>query len=130
MKKKLALLLSLANVLLVAQNEDSLTIRKFYTYHLTQSNSYENLRYLCKNIGGRISGSPQAEKAVEWAKQAMLKAGADTVFLIPCMVPKWIRGEKEKCELFSGTKTEKLSVCALGGSTSTPKEGIKTKVIE
>jgi carboxypeptidase Q len=129
MRFKLTALLSLAGVLLFAQ-EDSATIRKIYTYHLTKSNSYENLRYLCKRIGGRISGSPQAEKSVEWAKQAMIKAGADTVYLIPCMVPKWVRGEKEKCEIFSGNKTEKLSVCALGGSTGTPKEGIKTKVIE
>jgi len=130
MRKITAALLSLSSFLLFAQNEDSITIRKIYTYNLTQSNSYENLRYLCKNIGGRISGSPQAEKAVEWARQAMLKAGADTVYLIPCMVPHWVRGEKEKCELFSGTQTEKLSVCALGGSTATPKEGIKAKVIE
>ncbi len=131
MKYFFATLLSLASVLLFAQNkEDSITIRKIYTYHLTQSNTYENLRYLCKNIGGRISGSPQAEKAVAWAKEAMIKAGADTVYLIPCMVPKWVRGEKEKCEVFLGTNSEKLSVCALGGSTGTPKEGIKTKVIE
>ena len=130
MKLKVTVLLSLVNVLLFAQNEDSIALRKIYTYHLTQGNTYENLRYLCKNIGARISGSPQAEKSVEWAKQAMLKAGADTVYLIPCMVPKWVRGEKEKCELFLGKKTEKLSVCALGGSTGTPKEGIKAKVIE
>lgn len=130
MKCKLAALLSLASVFMFAKNDDSLVIRKIYTYHLTQSNTYENLRYLCKNIGGRISGSPQAEKAVEWAKQAMIKAGADTVYLIPCIVPKWVRGEKEKCEAVYANKTEKLSVCALGGSIATKKEGLKAKVIE
>jgi carboxypeptidase Q len=130
MRFKLTALLSVVSVLLFSQNEDSAAIRKIYTYNLTQSNSYENLRYLCKSIGGRISGSPQAEKSVEWAKQAMIKAGADTVYLIPCMVPKWVRGEKEKCEAVSGSKKENLSVCALGGSVGTPKEGIKAKVIE
>jgi hypothetical protein len=130
MQKKIATLLSLVPALLFAQQEDSAIIRNLYTYHLTKSNTYENLRYLCKNIGGRISGSPQAEKAVEWAKQAMLKAGADTVYLIPCMVPHWVRGQKEKCEAFSNGKSEKFSVCALGGSVATPKQGVKAKVIE
>jgi carboxypeptidase Q len=130
MKFKIAAFLSLASVLLFGQNEDSLVIRKIYNYHLTKSNSYENLRYLCKNIGGRISGSPQAEKAVVWATEAMLKAGADTVYLIPCMVPKWVRGKKEKCEASAGNKKEEFSVCALGGSIGTPAEGIKAKVIE
>lgn len=130
MRFKIALVLSLSAVFAFAQNEDSLALRKIYSYHLTQSNTYENLRYLCKKIGGRISGSPQAEQAVEWAKQAMIKAGADTVYLIPCMVPKWMRGAQEKCTATSGSVSEKLSVCALGGSVCTPREGIKAKVIE
>lgn len=129
MRFKLTILFSVAGILLSAQNEDSVAIRKIYNYHLKESKTYENLRYLCKNIGGRISGSPQAEKSVEWAKQAMIKAGADTVYLIPCMVPKWVRGAKETCEAINGSKKEKLSVCALGGSVSTPKEGLTAKVI-
>ncbi len=131
MKYFFAAIFSLLSVAFFAQeNTDSLTIRKFYTYHLTQSNSYENLRYLCKKIGGRISGSPQAEKAVEWAKQAMIKAGADTVYLIPCMVPKWVRGAKEQCVATSGAVKEKLTLCALGGSVGTGKKGITAKVVE
>jgi carboxypeptidase Q len=130
MKFKIATFLSLVSVLLFSQNEDSLAIRKIYNYNLTKSSSYENLRYLCKNIGGRISGSPQAEKAVVWATEAMLKAGADTVYLIPCMVPKWVRGKKEKCEAVTGNKKAAFSVCALGGSVGTPAEGVKAKVIE
>ncbi|HWY37741.1 MAG TPA: M20/M25/M40 family metallo-hydrolase, partial [Bacteroidia bacterium] len=35
-----------------------------------------------------------------------------------------------KCEAISGSKKERLSVCALGGSEGTPKEGITAKVIE
>ncbi|HXB41730.1 MAG TPA: M20/M25/M40 family metallo-hydrolase [Bacteroidia bacterium] len=131
MKYFFAAIFSLLSVVFSAQeNADSLAIRKFYTYHLTQSNTYENLRYLCKKIGGRISGSPQAEKAVEWAEQAMLKAGADTVYLIPCMVPKWVRGPKEQCMAAKGAIKEKLTVCALGGSVGTGKKGITAKVIE
>src|SRR4051812_46153713 len=71
----------------VAQNADSITIRKFAEDILTNGKAYENLRWLCKKIGPRLSGSPQAQKAVE-ATAGMLKdAGADTVYLQPCMVP-------------------------------------------
>src|SRR6266567_1756572 len=79
----------------IAQNEDSIIIKKISDEVLTNGKAYENLRYLCKKIGPRLSGSPQAQKAVE-ATAGMLKdAGADTVYLQPCMVPHWIRGEKE-----------------------------------
>jgi len=129
MRSFIAAVFTLLSIVLCAQ-EDSAVIRKVYSYHLTQSNSYENLRYLCKKIGGRISGSPQAEKAVLWAKEAMIKAGADTVYLVPCMVPKWVRGPKEQALAISGATKEKLNVCALGGSVCTPPKGITAKVIE
>ncbi|MEO8762003.1 MAG: M28 family peptidase [Bacteroidia bacterium] len=122
--------IALSTTLMAQQREDSLTIRKIYDYHLTESNTYANLHSLCKDVGGRLSGSPQAAKAVEWARKAMLKAGADTVYLLPCMVPHWVRGAKEKCQLFDKDKIETLAVCALGGSIATPVKGIKAKVIE
>ena len=112
------------------EKADSLTIRKIYSYHLTQSKSYTNLHTLCKDVGARLSGSKQSIKAVEWAKKAMICAGADTAYLIPCMVPHWVRGQKEKCEVYTGSSQLSLSVCALGGSIATPIQGIKAKVIE
>jgi len=131
MRYSIAAIIWLLSVACVAQEEnDSVMMRKLYNYHLSQSNSYENLRYLCKQIGGRISGSPQAEKAVLWAKEAMIKAGADTVYLVPCMVPKWVRGPKEQCMATAGKVKESLTVCALGGSVGTGKKGITAKVIE
>jgi carboxypeptidase Q len=125
-------LIFLANFLFAQENSDSLIIRKIYSYHLTESKSYDNLHSLCKNIGARLSGSKQAEKAVAWAKQAMLQAGADTAYLVPCMVPHWVRGAKEKCYVTgdSKNKLESFAVCALGSSVATPTAGITTKVIE
>ncbi len=122
--------ITLSTTLIAQQREDSLLIRKIYTYHLTEANTYTNLHSLCKDVGGRLSGSPQAAKAVEWTKQAMLKAGADSVYLVSCMVPHWVRGAKEKCQLFNKDKSETLAVCALGGSVATPAKGVKAKVIE
>jgi len=124
------LLVFIAANIFAQQHEDSLLIRKIYSYHLTKSKSYTNLRSLCKDVGARLSGSKQAVVAVDWAKQAMIKAGADSVYLVPCMVPHWVRGKKEKCEAYVNNKPELLSVCALGGSISTPVNGVKAKVIE
>ena len=63
---------------------------------LTDRTAYNNLEYLCKNTKGRIAGSPAAEKAVEFTRQALINAGADTVWLQKVPVPHWERGF-EKC---------------------------------
>jgi carboxypeptidase Q len=130
MRLVILLLIFITTKLFAQQNEDSLIIRKLYSYHLTESKSYVNLHSLCKDVGCRLSGSKEASKAIAWAKQAMIKAGADSVFLVPCMVPHWVRGKKEKAEIYYNNKPEVLSVCALGGSVATPTNGIKAKVIE
>lgn len=110
---------------------DSLMIRRIYTEILTNSTCYSNLDYLSNKIGGRLSGSPQAQKAVEWTVKAMKEAGADTVYLQEVMVPHWVRGEKETARIVSskGASTA-VPVCALGGSVATPKEGLTANVIE
>lgn len=115
-----------------AQNNDSLMLRKIYDFYLTESKCYKSLEVLCKTIGPRLSGSKNAEQAVYWTKKAMYNAGADTVYLQPCMVTHWERGEKEKCEIrFSKQKSIlPLNLIALGGSVATPVNGINAPVIE
>jgi carboxypeptidase Q len=130
MKKNLVFLFLGLTCILSAQNKDSLMLRKFYDHYLVQSKAYDNLKYLCSTIGGRLSGSPQAEKAVQWAKKAMYAAGADTVILEPCMVPHWVRGEKEKCKMSAGALSVSLKCLALGSSVGTGAKGIKATVIE
>ena len=115
----------------IAQVSDSLQLKKIFNYYLSESKCYSNLEYLTTKIESRLSGSPGAAKAVDWAKQAMYEAGADNVILQPCMVPHWIRGEKEVC-YYTNQKTKKknnFSICALGGSVATPKEGINAEVM-
>lgn len=117
---------------ITAQNRDSITIRKIYDYYLTEGKSYKNLEELCVAIGGRLSGSPQAEKAVYWAKKVMIEAGADTVYLEPCIVTHWVRGAKESCTLRSAkmNRNQKLSITALGNSEGTGGKDLTAKVIE
>ena len=61
-----------------AQQSDSSVIKSIYDEALKSYNSYNELRYLCKNIGGRICGSKQSETAIEWAKKEMTDLGLFT----------------------------------------------------
>ena len=123
----LALLISAAGF---AQNADSLFIRKIYDQALVKGHSYENLRYLCKNIGPRLSGSTGAAKAVNWTKELMEGYGFDTVYLQEVMVPHWERGEKETAYILDKQKKISVPVAALGGSVATPAKGITAQVVE
>jgi hypothetical protein len=115
---------------ITAQNNDSLMIRNIFNEMLSNAKCYPNLGELCK-IGPRLSGSPGAQKAVEWTMQAMKDAGADTVYLQECMVPHWVRGDKETAKFISSKGNAKpVNVCALGGSIATPPMGLTANVIE
>jgi len=132
MKSTLTLaLISLSIATGIAQT-DSAMIKKIYNEALSNGKSYSNLDYLTNKIGGRLSGSPQAQQAVEWAFKAMKEAGADTVYLQECMVPHWVRGEKEVGKIIStgGKGTKEVPICALGSSIGTSAEGITAQVIE
>ena len=79
-----------------SQNQDSVMLRKIYSEILVNGKAYKWLYDMTTTIGGRLSGSPQAEEAVEFIKKAMKEAGADSVWLQEVYVPHWGRGEKEK----------------------------------
>lgn len=116
---------------LTAQADDSITIKKLVDETLTNGTAYENLRYICKKIGPRLSGSANAQKAVEATAKMLKEAGADTVYLQPCMVPHWVRGKKETgfIQLANGKKVD-LKLCALGNSVGTGTKGISAGVVE
>jgi hypothetical protein len=113
-----------------AQNTDSLVLRSLSNTIMKEGTAYSNLRYLCKNIGPRLSGSANAQKAVEATAKMLKDAGADTVYLQPCMVPHWVRGEKEQGIIYDGKTAKALNVCALGMSVGTAPNGIKAPVVE
>ncbi len=113
-----------------AQN-DAEVLKKIYYNALTNGKSYEWLDYLSNQIGGRLSGSLNAEKAVKYTKEELDKLGLDKVWLQPVMVPKWVRGFKEYAFIESEKgKTITVNICALGGSIATPALGIKADVVE
>jgi len=114
-----------------AQQNDTLMFKRIADDIFTNSKGYDNLRFLCKQVGPRLSGSPQAAKAVVETFRMMKELGADTVYLQECMVPHWVRGAKESAFLVDDKgNTFSLNICALGNSVGTGKKGIKADVIE
>jgi carboxypeptidase Q len=99
---------------------------------MKDSYALDELRHLTENIGPRISGSPQAQQAVEYVASELRALGAE-VTLEKAMVPHWIRGA-ERGELIAwpgqapGT-TQKIVLTALGGSVATPSEGLAAEVV-
>jgi len=90
------------------------------------------LRHLTDNIGPRLSGSPQAQQAVDYVAQQMRDLGAE-VTLEKTSVPHWVRG-LETGELLTwpgqtpGT-TQKIILTALGSSVATPADGLTAAVV-
>lgn len=132
MKKVILIVVLLFTIIFgKAQNADSIHIRKIFSEALTDYTSYEQLKYLCKQIGGRIAGSKQSLEAVYWAKAEMEKLGADTVYLQECKVRSWNRGAPELSYVKSKSSEKlKFQVCALGGSVGTPIAGITAGIVE
>ena len=130
-KLQLAFAFCLAVTAGTAQTNDSAMFKRIADDVFTNSTAYENLRILCKKVGPRLSGSPQAAAAVQETYKMMKAMGADTVYLQECMVPHWVRGAKESALLVDAKgKTVSLNICALGNSVGTGKQGIKAEVIE
>ena len=132
-----------------AQNEDSATptptatpvvfstqtladLKRLQQAALASDYAYHQVAHLADNIGPRLSGSAQAAKAVEYVASELRAIGCE-VQLEKAMVPHWVRGEKTAAltqfpGMAEGT-TQKIVLCALGGSVATPKEGITAEVV-
>lgn len=112
------------------ENKDSVTIKQLFNSALTNGQSYQWLDVLSNDIGGRLSGSPEAQQAVEWGEKLMTDLNFDKVWLQPVMVPHWIRGEKEEAYFTVGKTKFNVAICALGGSIATSKKGVTGEVVE
>ena len=93
---------------------------------------YRRLADLCDKIGPRMSGSRQADAAVEQIAAA-LRASGLTVTLQPVKVPHWVRGEEQgEITDYPGRPagvTQQMHLTALGGSVATSAQGISAPVL-
>jgi len=94
--------------------------------------AYTELQHLTDNIGPRLSGSPQAQKAVDYVAGEMRSLGAE-VTLERAPVPHWVRGvETGELTTWPGQAqgtTQKIVLTALGGSVATPQDGLTADVV-
>lgn len=132
MKFNTLLLAFSVSFVLNAQTPDSVVIKKISDEIFTKGECYQNLEYLCKKIGHRLSGSDGAAKAVEWTKELMTRYGFDKVYLQEVMVPHWVRGDKETGRIITPNMRGgiQVNIAALGGSVGTGPEGLTAPVIE
>jgi hypothetical protein len=130
-KRYRAVLAGLLLPFLAGAQEDSTMLRIIVEDILVRGQAYENLRFICKKIGPRLSGSPQGALAVQETARMMREMGADTVYLQECMVPKWVRrGRDTAAMMVAGGKGQPLKVTALGNSEGTGPNGLRADVME
>jgi carboxypeptidase Q len=107
-------------------------IKRIQQAALESDYAYRQLAHLSNNIGPRLSGSPQAQTAVEYVAAELRKLGLD-VQLEKVMVPHWVRGEETGALTeypgMSPATTQKIVLTALGGSVATPNEGLTAEVV-
>lgn len=94
---------------------------------LSDSTAYNRLGYMCDSFGPRFSGTKNLEKAINWIIKTMKEDGLSNIQGQYVKVPAWIRGQ-ESAVMLQPFKKE-LNVLGVGGSVSTPKGGITSRVV-
>lgn len=88
----------------------------------------ENLRRLTDEVGGRVTGSPQMTKAVDWAVAAFRVEGVDVHTEKYTLPLTWSEGET-RLELLEPVKFP-IRLVAEGWSPATPAGGIDANLID
>lgn len=97
---------------------------------LREQGAYATLGRLVRHAPRRLSGSPGAAAAVEWARQEMTDMGLVNVRLEEVMTPRWVRGDVCRVIAVVGGTEIPLAATALGGSVGTPVGGLEARVVE
>ncbi len=133
--KQFLLILLLAGTLITNgysqySSGDSVFIASIYKNELTQGQGYNWLKVLCLNIGNRISGSSNLDRADTYMKRLMDSLKFDKVWLQQCQVPHWVRGDKEIGKVVrSNTGAFPIEIAALGNTNGTGPKGISAEVL-
>lgn len=100
--------------------KDSAMVADIHRQILGEGGCVEDLRILCKDIGARLSGSPEADDAILWGARTLREAGAPEVRMQTVIVPHWERSDTEMAWMrVDGGEAEPLPIRALGGSVGT-----------
>ena len=89
----------------------------------------ENLRVLCDEIGGRLSGTPSMKQAVKWAVRAFREAGVDQVRTEPFVMPNSWQEGATKIEVLAPVSFSVRGVSS-AWSPATPQDGVRSEVLD
>src|SRR4029077_21185385 len=87
-----------------------------------------NLRRLTDEVGGRVTGSPEKAKAVDWAVAAFRAEGIDVHTEKYTLPLTWSEGET-RLELLGPLKFP-VRLVAVGWSPPTPSDGIEANLVD
>ncbi len=96
---------------------------------MLDSRAFQYLTELSDDVGARVTGSPQAQKAVEWGQAKMRAMGLENVHAEKWQLWRgWTRGTAQ-AELLTPIRRP-LHVDAMGWTGSTPAGGAEGDVVE
>ena len=95
---------------------------------LVESHAFEYLTQLSDDVGARVTGSPQSQKAVEWSLGKMRAIGLENVHAEKFQIWRgWTRGTAQ-AELTEPIH-RRLNVDAMGWTGSTPRVGAEGEMV-
>jgi len=89
--------------------------------------AYALVSSLTTEIGPRLAGSPNFERAMEWAKLRFKQLGYDRVYVEPVQFKTWER--RHESGAIVGANPQPLSLTALGGTVGT-NGAMEAEVVE
>lgn len=95
---------------------------------LVESHAFEYLTQLSDDVGARVTGSPQSQKAVEWSLAKMRAIGLENVHAEKFQMWRgWTRGSADA--QMTAPMHRRLAVDAMGWTGSTPTGGAEGEVV-
>ncbi|MDB5438044.1 MAG: peptidase family protein [Caulobacteraceae bacterium] len=93
---------------------------------LTDPTAYSLVESLTTEIGPRLAGSPNAERARDWGLAKLKSLGFQNVHAEAFPITAIVRGT-ESAEV-TGPYRQQLAVIGLGGTVPTPKAGVEAEI--
>jgi carboxypeptidase Q len=95
---------------------------------MMDTHSFDYLEELSDQIGGRVTGSPQAQKAIEWGLAKMRGIGLENVRAEKWQISHGWKRVSASAELLAPVQRH-LTIDSMGWVGSTPAGGVETEVV-
>ncbi|MEP6485332.1 MAG: M28 family peptidase [Rudaea sp.] len=103
------------------------TAQTLRDHALTDSTAYDFVAALTTEIGPRLAGGANDQRARDWTAARFKAMGFDKVWTEPVTFPKWVRRGEHASIVAPYAQT--LAVLALGNSPGTPKGGLSGDIV-